>query len=98
MKRPTISTFAFPADSAAMPPPIVRSGQLVDTNASWRTSRPIVNHEDCVMCLRCYLCCPDGAIYKQDERIALDYDFCKGCGVCANECPKKAIEMTPEEK
>ncbi|MGB9705421.1 MAG: 4Fe-4S binding protein, partial [Pyrobaculum sp.] len=21
---------------------------------------------------------------------------CKGCGICANECPTKAIEMVPE--
>jgi Pyruvate/2-oxoacid:ferredoxin oxidoreductase delta subunit len=26
----------------------------------------------------------------------VDYDYCKGCGVCANECPKKAIAMVPE--
>lgn len=24
------------------------------------------------------------------------YDFCKGCGICAEECPKKAIEMVSE--
>jgi pyruvate ferredoxin oxidoreductase delta subunit len=27
-----------------------------------------------------------------------DFDFCKGCGICANECPKDAIEMVLEEK
>ncbi|MCD4842810.1 MAG: 4Fe-4S binding protein, partial [Methanosarcinales archaeon] len=25
-------------------------------------------------------------------------DYCKGCGICANECPKDAIEMVLEEK
>jgi Pyruvate/2-oxoacid:ferredoxin oxidoreductase delta subunit len=24
------------------------------------------------------------------------WDYCKGCGVCANECPKSAIAMVPE--
>ncbi|MGB9778603.1 MAG: 4Fe-4S binding protein, partial [Candidatus Bathyarchaeales archaeon] len=24
------------------------------------------------------------------------YNFCKGCGICANECPTKAIEMKLE--
>ncbi|MFP3483271.1 MAG: 4Fe-4S binding protein, partial [Caldivirga sp.] len=25
-----------------------------------------------------------------------NYDYCKGCGICANECPVKAIKMVPE--
>lgn len=25
-----------------------------------------------------------------------DYDICKGCGICAEECPAKAIEMANE--
>jgi pyruvate ferredoxin oxidoreductase delta subunit len=39
--------------------------------------------------------CPDAAI---DEDLNIDLDFCKGCGICANECPKKAIDMVREEK
>jgi len=26
----------------------------------------------------------------------IDLDFCKGCGLCAAECPCGALEMTPE--
>jgi pyruvate ferredoxin oxidoreductase delta subunit len=26
----------------------------------------------------------------------VDYCFCKGCGVCARECPQKAIKMEKE--
>lgn len=26
----------------------------------------------------------------------IDYDFRKGCGLCAHECPCGAIEMRPE--
>lgn len=31
-----------------------------------------------------------------DVKYEIDYDYCKGCGICANECPTKAIEMVPE--
>jgi ferredoxin len=31
------------------------------------------------------------------ERYAIDYDFCKGCGICAAECPCGAIAMVPEQ-
>ena len=27
-----------------------------------------------------------------------DYDHCKGCGLCAEECPVKAIEMKDEKE
>jgi pyruvate ferredoxin oxidoreductase delta subunit len=39
--------------------------------------------------------CPDQAINKEFE---IDLGFCKGCGICANECPKRAIAMVREEK
>ena len=31
------------------------------------------------------------------QRFRIDYDFCKGCGLCAAECPCGAIDMVPEE-
>ena len=31
------------------------------------------------------------------ERYAIDYDYCKGCGLCVAECPCGAIRMEPEE-
>jgi pyruvate ferredoxin oxidoreductase delta subunit len=27
------------------------------------------------------------------KRAGVKYDFCKGCGICAEVCPVKAIEM-----
>ena len=43
---------------------------------------------------------PTAAVLKIDDTTrayAIDYDFCKGCGICAAECPCGAIEMVPEE-
>jgi 2-oxoacid:acceptor oxidoreductase delta subunit (pyruvate/2-ketoisovalerate family) len=48
-------------------------------------------------CDNCYGVCPDNAIIKlADGQYAVDYDYCKGCGLCAAECPCGAIEMEPE--
>lgn len=74
-----------------------KSGHLVDKHAGWRTFRPIIDKEKCVNCLRCYLVCPDGVIYKSEDKVDIDYDFCKGCGVCEYECKLKAITMVKEE-
>ncbi len=62
---------------------------------AWKTYTPVRDVEKCTRCLLCTLFCPDGAIHWKTEKgdIEFDYDFCKGCGICANECPTKAITM-----
>ena len=55
---------------------------------------------NCFSCDNCYGVCPDNAVIKlgaPGEPYAIDYDYCKGCGICAAECPCGAIEMRPEE-
>lgn len=64
----------------------------------WRTFKPVRDLEKCTRCLLCHIYCPDGAIKWDPETkdIEFNYDFCKGCGICANECPVNAIEMVLE--
>jgi NADPH-dependent glutamate synthase beta subunit-like oxidoreductase len=54
----------------------------------------------CFACDNCYGVCPDNAVIKLGSggsyAYAFDYDYCKGCGMCATECPCGAIEMVPE--
>lgn len=54
----------------------------------------------CFECDNCYGMCPDDAIIKlgPGEKYRIDYDYCKGCGICAQECPCGAIDMVPEER
>ena len=52
----------------------------------------------CDHCGNCYIFCPDGSISEQEEGALnlINYDYCKGCGICANECPVAIIEMEKE--
>ena len=55
---------------------------------------------NCFHCDNCLAVCPDNAVLKVDDSkraYAIDYDYCKGCGICAAECPCGAIEMIPED-
>lgn len=67
--------------------------------AGWRTFKPVLDESKCVHCMICWMVCPDNAIVVKDGKmVGFFYDHCKGCGVCANECPVKAISMVREVK
>jgi pyruvate ferredoxin oxidoreductase delta subunit len=73
------------------------------TTGDWRAERPVIDHSKCTPCKKqkdtCYLCwlyCPDGTV-KRGIPIEIDLNYCKGCGVCAQVCPTKAISMEVEE-
>ena len=73
------------------------AGYLVTKNAGWRNIRPVIKTDKCVGCLQCYLHCPDGVIFKKDGKVSIDYDFCKGCGICQKICRLGAITMEEEK-
>ncbi len=76
--------------------PAFTNGNLIDVSSGMRTFRPVIDQEKCKHCLRCFLVCPDGAIDKSEDDLAIDYDYCKGCGVCAKSCGFGAIAMIKE--
>ncbi|MBW1754511.1 MAG: FAD-dependent oxidoreductase [Deltaproteobacteria bacterium] len=53
----------------------------------------------CYKCDNCYMYCPDNAVQISPTtgKYEFDYDFCKGCGLCAKECPCRYIQMTLEK-
>ena len=73
-------------------------GGLADSTALYEARR-CLSCGNCFQCDNCFGVCPDNAVRKVDEAhgYAFDYDFCKGCGLCVEECPCGAIEMVPEE-
>jgi NADPH-dependent glutamate synthase beta subunit-like oxidoreductase len=71
----------------------------LDESTALFEARRCMSCGNCFSCDNCYGVCPDNAVLKLDdpaEPYAIDYDFCKGCGICAAECPCGAIEMVPE--
>ncbi|UAL07684.1 MAG: 4Fe-4S binding protein [Candidatus Methanogranum gryphiswaldense] len=74
------------------------AGFLVSKNSGWREIRPIIDSIKCTGCLQCYLYCPDGAIYRENGKVFVDYDFCKGCGICSKICKHDSIIMKVERQ
>jgi len=72
-------------------------GGLTEDNALFEARR-CLSCGNCFECDNCYGVCPDNAVIKlgAGNRFQFNYDYCKGCGVCAAECPCGAIEMVPE--
>jgi NADPH-dependent glutamate synthase beta subunit-like oxidoreductase/ferredoxin len=50
----------------------------------------------CNLCGNCWVFCPDVAVRLKGDLPEILYDYCKGCGVCAAECPRSVIQMEDE--
>lgn len=70
---------------------------LTEDNALYEARR-CLSCGNCFECDNCYGICPDNAVIKlgAGNRFEFNYDYCKGCGMCATECPCGAIKMVPE--
>ncbi len=72
-------------------------GDLDETSAAFEARR-CMSCGNCFECDNCYGVCPDNAVIKlgSGKRFEFKYDYCKGCAMCAEECPCGAIKMEPE--
>lgn len=70
-----------------------------EINAGLSSSAAASEAERCLSCGVCFHCdncwhfCPDAAVIKTESAYRIDDDFCKGCGICAEECPCGHIDM-----
>lgn len=65
----------------------------------WRVVKPVWNVDLCIDCQNCWLYCPDTSIISRDkEMVGIDYNHCKGCGICSEVCPTnpKSLVMFDE--
>jgi len=77
--------------------PEAGSGNAYQTG-DWRSQRPVIDFSQCIQCFFCWVFCPDASIAVENRKVVgIDYYHCKGCGICAQECPKKCISMVDEE-
>lgn len=72
-------------------------GGLDEDNALFEARR-CMSCGNCFECDNCFGICPDNAVIKlgPGNGFAIDYDYCKGCGLCVAECPSGSIRMEPE--
>ncbi len=52
----------------------------------------------CTACDNCWVFCPEAAVSRVDGLYRINFEFCKGCGLCAQECPRGVISLVEEER
>ncbi|OIO25585.1 hypothetical protein AUJ14_03810 [Candidatus Micrarchaeota archaeon CG1_02_55_22] len=79
--------------------PLSKPGTSIHTKTGeWRAMRPVINDPKCIKCGICQNYCPEGIMGTVGKVPDIDFDFCKGCSMCAIECPVKCIDMVKEER
>lgn len=71
---------------------------------TWRMLRPVLIPETCLVvksgkptCHLCWQFCPESTVSRTIPP-SFDLEYCKGCGICAAECPTNAIQMILEKE
>ncbi len=90
----------LPLEPVALSSPQIRrpATTLHVPTGLWRTQRPVIDYARCNRCSwMCSTLCPDSAIRVDPDRTPrIDYEHCKGCGICATVCPPHAIAIVAE--
>lgn len=69
---------------------------FVLNTGEWRYQRPVHKTRKCCKCGMCYLFCPCGCVTGSGTCVNVNLQYCKGCGICAQLCPRSAIQMVRE--
>ena len=79
--------------------PVTKAATIPTKMGSWSTVKPVLTGK-CSFCLYCWLFCPEGAVIRDEANrtVTFNNEDCKGCGICAYECPTKAIQMAEQQR
>lgn len=68
-------------------------GKALEKNIlpSYEKKIPVINQNNCTMCMLCVNNCPYFALEKDGDKIKVLENECFGCGLCESRCPSKAI-------
>ncbi|MCL2529223.1 MAG: 4Fe-4S binding protein [Coriobacteriia bacterium] len=94
-----VSTYEHWTADKFLPGGIVNDpgNSMMYITGGWRSNRPVWNKDNCNDCMLCWVHCPDSAILVENQKMVdIDFEHCKGCGMCAVECRFDAIEMIVE--
>ena len=77
-----------------------------DDDKEWDQARVLREAERCLSCGTCNMCrqcvsfCPDASINPgtTGDFVEIDLAHCKGCGICAYECPRGVITMEESQQ
>lgn len=70
----------------------------ISADLAMREAKRCFNCGLCNQCDNCRLFCPDLAVLREDtsQGRRINYDYCKGCGICVVECPRNAMVLEEE--
>jgi len=71
----------------------------ISSNLAMQEAGRCFNCGICNQCDNCRLFCPDLAVKreKSPRGRGINYDYCKGCGICVKECPRNAMSLEEEK-
>lgn len=101
-----LNTAYFPHAARTLPHaarPAVTTGSFVEAEPGFDDAEARAEAARCMSCATCNDCdncrtfCPEVAVRVLGEARDINADYCKGCGVCVEECPRGAMVMGAEE-
>ena len=95
--QPTVVTPTYQGALRGLPSVVAPANTPLRKTGNWRVWRPVIDLARCTRCWICFVSCPDGAIGLDDgDHPHINYDVCKGCLICVEECPTQTIHKVRE--
>jgi NADPH-dependent glutamate synthase beta subunit-like oxidoreductase/ferredoxin len=105
--RERINTFYYPAQERAPAerlPAAERVASGGEVQQGFDLDRALAEAGRCFSCGTCVHCdncvhfCPDLAVKREGDGYVVLADYCKGCGLCVQECPTGSMKMMEDAR